>query len=353
MSAVLSDRNIESPQSWYGPAMARQPEVWTHQLNRAEIEALRAATGQAMASGKPIVELCKTDFPIGAFGPGLAEIRIALLQAHGFCLIRGLPVDDMNRQTIAVTFWGIGLHLGVAVSQNGKGHVLGHVKDLGLNYDDPQARGYQTAARLPYHTDYADLVGLLCLKTSRAGGKSSLVSSVTVYNEMLRRRPDLVEVLRQPLYRTRWGEVGTDRPPWVEVPAFNLHEQGVVTTYVRSAVRKAQLMPEVPRLTDEQVEAMDLFDAIANDPGNHLDMHFERGDMQFVNNHWLLHSRTAYEDHADTQDKRHLLRLWLACDDGPPFPPAMTESFQGLTLNGRPNGIHLPGVPYAAPLEAE
>ncbi len=352
MSAVLSDRRIKGPQSWYGPAMARQPEVWTHQLSGLEIDALRTATRQAMVTGKPIVELRQADFPIGAFASTLAEIRTSLLKAHGFCLIRGLPVDEMDRQFIAITFWGIGTHLGAAVSQNGKGHVLGHVKDLGLDYDDPQARGYQTSARLPYHTDYADLVGLLCLKISRSGGNSSLVSSVTVYNEMLRRRPDLVEVLRQPFYRTRWGEVGSDRPPWVEVPAFNLHEQGVVTTYVRSAVRKAQLMPEVPRLTDEQLEAMDLFDAIANDPANHLDMSFERGDIQFVNNHWLLHSRTAYDDHVAPEDKRHLLRLWLACDDGPPFPPAMTKSFQGLTWNGRPNGIHIPGVPYVAPLDA-
>jgi hypothetical protein len=111
-------------------------------------------------------------------------------------------------------------------------------------------------------------------------------------------------------------------------------------------------MPEVPRVTEVQEEAMDYFDSLAASPDFHLDITLAPGDIQIVNNHWLLHSRTAYDDHEDWSEKRHLLRLWLACPDGPPFPPGMTEQFQGLTKNGRPNGIHLPGVPFIAPLDA-
>ena len=348
----ITDQIQTGPQVWYGPEIAQAPARWTRELTARELAALSAATGVAMESRKPLMELSSDDFPLGESQALVDWIRDVVLHGQGFCLLRGLPVDRMSREEVAAFFWGIGTHLGWAVPQNGKGHVLGHVTDLGLDYDLPTSRGYQTSARLPYHTDYADIVGLCCLQTAKHGGMSSVVSSVTLYNEMLRRRPDLVPVLREPLYRTRWGEVGSDRPPWIEVPAFNLHEDGVVTTYVRSAVRKAQLMPEVPRLRDEQLEAMDFFDALAEDPALHLDMQFEQGDLQFVNNHWILHSRTAYEDHAEPERRRHLLRLWLACEDGPPFPPAMTESFQGLTHNGRPNGIHVPGVPLVAPLEA-
>jgi hypothetical protein len=297
--------------------------------------------------------LSSEDFPLWDLADVLAARRREYLHGRGFGLLRGLPVSELDRDGAAVVFWGLGAHLGVAVSQNGKGHVLGHVKDLGLDYSRPENRGYQTSARLPYHTDYADLVCLLCLKSARTGGLSSIVSSVTLYNEMLRQRPDLVAVLREPLYRTRWGEVGSDRPPWVEVPAFNVHDKGVVTTYVRSAVRKAQLMPEVPRLSEKQIEAMDFFDQLAEDTTLHLDMRFEPGDVQILNNHWILHSRTTYEDYDVPAERRHLLRLWLTCQDGPLFPPALTQSFQGLTTNGRPNGIQIPGVPLVAPLEAE
>lgn len=346
------NRLMKGPQAWFGPDLAARPEEWLVELSPKHIEALLAATRYAVARGTDVSTITQADFPIEAIAEDVADWRRQCLHERGFIVLRGLPVAEMSTLEAGACFYGLGTHLGLAVSQNGKGHVLGHVKDLGLDYNLSTTRGYQTAARLPYHTDYADLVALLCLQTAATGGQSSIVSSVTMYNRMLELRPDLVDVLRQPLYRTRWGEVSSELPAWIEMPAFNVHAEGVMTTYVRSAVRKAQRIPEVPRLSDAQVEAMDLFDALACDPELHLDMSFEQGDIQIVNNHWLLHSRTAYEEHPEPERKRHLLRLWLACDDGPPFPLAMTESFQGLTLNGRPNGIHVPGVPFNAPLEA-
>jgi alpha-ketoglutarate-dependent taurine dioxygenase len=238
------------------------------------------------------------------------------------------------------------------VSQNAQGHVLGHVKNLGLNYADPTTRGYQTAARLPFHTDYSDLVALLCLRNAREGGLSMVASSSRIYREMRARRPDLAAVLTRPVCRSRWGEVSTGQKPWLEVPVFNLYPGGVSTTYVRSAIDKAQRLPSVPALSSEQIEAMDMLDALAADPEFHHDMAFAPGDVQIVNNHCVLHSRTAYVDHDEVDARRHLLRLWLACADGPPFPQAMTEGFQGLSANGRPNGIHIAGVAPIAPLEA-
>ena len=351
--AASEQASIDGPQVWLGPDQETRQDEWLYEISADDAEALARATVIAQESGRDILDITAADFPLGSFAPNLTEIREELLRGRGFKLLRGLPIEGRSIQEIAVMYWGIGAHLGVAVSQNAKGHVLGHVKDLGHDYSDPLARGYQTSARLPYHTDYSDLVGLLCLKTAKNGGLSSLVSSGAIYNRAISERPDLAKALMQPFYRTRWGEVGSDRPPWIEVPAFNPYEGGVSTTYVRSAVRKAQLMPEVPRLSREQEAAMDYFDGLAGSPEFHLDMKLQPGDLQFVNNHYILHSRTAYEDHTDWAEKRHLLRLWLACDDGPPFPPGMTEHFQGLTLNGRPNGIHIPGVQFCAPLDAE
>ena len=345
--------SIRGPQIWRGPEMATRKNEWLYKITDEDALALEDATSIARSTGKEILDLDANDFPLGTFEPRLRAIREELLRGRGFTLIRGLPIDGRSIEDVAILFWGIGAHLGVAVSQNAKGHVLGHVKDLGHDYSNPVARGYQTSERLPYHTDYSDLVGLLCLKTAKSGGLSSIVSSGAIYNQVIFERPDLAAMLMQPLYRTRWGEVGGDRPPWVQVPTFNPYEGGVSTTYVRSAVRKAQLMPEVPRVSMKQEEAMDYFDGLAESSEFHLDMEFKPGDLQFVNNHHILHSRTAYEDHEDWAEKRHLMRLWLACKDGPPFPPGMTEHFQGLTHNGRPNGIHIPGVPFCAPLDAE
>jgi hypothetical protein len=341
---------VGGPQAWYGPEQIGRSD-WSHTLDRAEIAEIEAALARLRQT--PILAIDAAAFPLPGLAPRLAAIKREVLHGRGFFRVRGLPIDRYDVGEAARIFWGLGAHWGEAVSQNGKGHVLGHVKDLGLDYNDPQARGYQTAARLPFHTDSSDIVGLLCLKQSRTGGASSLVSTTTVYNEMVRRRPDLAAVLMRPLYRTRWGEVPEGRKPYYGTAPFEIVDGRVICTYVRSAVRKAQLMDVVPRVTERQEEAMDLFDALANDPALHLDMQFEPGDMQWVCNHSVAHSRTAYEDFEEPEQRRHLLRLWLACDDGPALPAAFTGEHQGQTKGGRPDGIKVPGVELVAPLRAE
>lgn len=342
---------VAGPMVWAGPAMARRPEAWTCQLDEAQrAELLRAVAGVA---GRDILAIGAANFPLPELGPALADIRREVLHGKGFALIRGAPVAALSVAGIARLFWGLGAHLGEAVSQNGKGHVLGHVKNLGLDYADPLTRGYQTNARLPFHTDSSDLVCLLSLQAAQSGGLSSIVSSSAVYNAMLERAPDLAALLTRPVHRTRWGEIPEGRKPWSEIPVFNPWRGRVITTYVRSAIRKAQTIPGAPPLTARHEAAFDMIDALAAGDALRLDMEFRVGDIQILNNHAILHSRTAYTDHADPAQRRHLLRLWLACDDGPDLPPTMTNDYQGMTESGRPNGICVPGVPFCAPLEAD
>ena len=121
---------------------------------------------------------------------------------------------------------------------------------------------------------------------------------------------------------------------------------------VRSTIDKAQRFPDVPRLTEQQLAAFALIEQTTADPALFLQMSFEPGDIQLLNNHFIMHSRTAFEDYAEPNRKRHLLRLWLACDDGPPLPKQYFE-FMDATPAGRPNGYHMKGVPLTTPLMAE
>jgi len=345
-------RPIDGPAAWFGRDMARQAERWMHVLTAAELDDLDAAVAGFAARDAEIATMRREDFPLPVFGPVLARMRDELLTGRGFQMIRALPLDRWTVREAAIAYFGIGMHLGNAMPQNAKGHVLGHVKDLGHDYDNPLHRGYQTRARLPYHCDGSDLVGLLCLKPSKVGGLSSIASSVTIWNEMLKRRPDLAALLTRPVYRDRRGEIPAKQGPWYAIPVFNPFPGGIATTYVRSAVRKAQRFPEVPRITSELEEAFDLLDKLAVDPDIHLDMEFRPGDIQFLNNHVTLHSRTAFEDFPEPERRRHLMRLWLACPGAPPLP-AVYRNYQGFTEDGRPDGIHVPGVPLNAPLDAE
>jgi hypothetical protein len=337
---------------WRGSQLAKHSDEWTYALSPAELEELDDAIKGIESMALDILDIRRENFPLPQLSRTLGRIQRALQHGFGFAVLRGIPVERYDIRQAAIAYFGIGAHLGEAVSQNAKGHALGHVYNLGVDPTLPTGRGYQSANKLNFHTDPTDLVGLLCLRKAKSGGLSSIVSAGSVFNTMLELRPDLVHQLAQTLYRDRRGEVPAGCEPWYRLPVFNFRNGRVLTNYVRSTIEKAQRFAEVPRLTDTQREAFALIERIAADPTLYLSMDFEPGDVQLLNNHYIMHSRTAYEDFAEPQRRRHLLRLWLACDEGPPLPEPYFE-FMGETQGGRPNGYLMPGVALSAPLNAE
>jgi hypothetical protein len=337
--------------AWYGPEMAARAD-WLVTLAAEDIAEIEAATEAFAARSDDIASMTASDFPLPAFGPVLkSRVREEVLNGRGFLLLRGLPVERWSMREAATAFFGLGAHLGSARSQNGKGHVLGHVRDLGLNPADPNVRIYQTSARQSYHTDSCDVVALICLRTARTGGLSALVSSTTIFNEMRRRRPDLLKLLLQPIATDRRGEVADGQKPYFEIPVFNWHEGYLTAIYQRQYIDSAQRFADAPRLTAAHLEALDLFDGLANDPRLHMFMEFRPGDVQFVHNHTLLHDRTAFVDWPEPERRRHLLRLWLAAADARPLPKIFAERYGSVTVGDR-GGIILPGARLHAPLEA-
>ncbi|MFQ5555172.1 MAG: TauD/TfdA family dioxygenase [Acidimicrobiia bacterium] len=197
------------------------------------------------------------------------------------------------------------------------------------------------------------IVGLLCLQTAKSGGQSKIASSVTVYNEMMATRPDLVAVMEKPFTTDRKGEIPEGKGPHYQMPIFHRYEGLLTTTYNRDFITAAQRFDDVARLTPEQVEAMDVADELADSDGIRLDMDFRPGDIQFIHNHQILHARTPYEDYPEPDRKRHLLRLWLAPPNGRPLPPVMAERFGTIEARTARGGIRVPGQTLHAPLQPE
>ena len=110
-------------------------------------------------------------------------------------LLRGFPVDRLSSEEIALFFWGVGLHLGTAVSQSVMGERLGRVVDV--TDVDPHARAYRNRSELTPHTDPADLLAFLCLTPAARGGESHFTSSLTVYDELHQTQPEVLEVLER------------------------------------------------------------------------------------------------------------------------------------------------------------
>jgi hypothetical protein len=337
---------ISGPSAWRGADMKRSTE-WIHQLTDDERAELHLALDRVR--GRDLLTIGPADFPLPTFAAVLDAIRRELLHGRGFVLIRGLEAARYTLHELATIYWGIGAYLGKARSQNAAGHALGHVRDIGRDADDPNERVYQTNRRQNYHTDSVDIVGLLCVNKAKRGGLSSIVSSVTIYNQMRARAADLAAVLFEPMHTDRRGEVPAGMKPWFAIPVFNWYAGALTTMYVRRYIESAQRFEEVPRLTEAQRAAMDLFDALVEEADLHLFMDFEPGDIQLVHNHQILHDRTAFEDWPEPERKRHLLRLWLCPPDGRPLPPCFAARYGGVTIGDR-GGIVVPDARLSVPL---
>lgn len=334
---AMPGRPIGGPAAWRGTDIARHPERWEVRLSDAERAEVDAAIERFQASGATMDRIAPTTFALPTLGPRLRRALVGqVLEGIGFALVRGLAIESWSVERAAIAFLGLGSYLGSFRSQNARGHLLGHVRDLGLDIADPGVRYYQTTRGLEFHTDSCDIVGLMCLKTARAGGESRIVSSVTLHDEIARRRPDLLPELFRPFPTDRRGEVPEGCDPWFEIPVFNWHAGRLSTIYAGQYVRSAQAnFPQAPRLTPGQLGALALLDELANDPAIHLAMAFRPGDMQFVHNHQTLHARGDFVDWDEPARKRHLLRLWLSPPEARPLPPAYATRYGGIEPGAR------------------
>ena len=326
---------VGGPAAWRGPEMAARSD-WLHHLSPEELAEIDAAVREHRAAGRAMGAISPETFRLPRLAPALEAVKRDLLEGRGFAVLRGLPVERYTTEESAVAYLGIGSHLGSFRSQNAKGHLLGHVRDLGLDIRQPTVRYYQTSRALEYHTDSCDVVGLLCLRTAKAGGESCVVSSVTLHDEMLRWSPEHWRALFNAFPTDRRGEVPPGMLPWFEVPVFNWHEGRLSAIYSGQYIRSAQAnFPEARRLVEVEREALAMLDEMANDPALHLKLEFRPGDMQFLHNHQILHSRTDFEDWPEPERRRHLLRLWLAPREGRPLPPAFAQRYGALTPGDR------------------
>lgn len=205
---------------------------------------------------------------------------------------------------------GIGHWIGTPVPQDNTGQMMRDIQaepgDLGARHERMQnkdggeflsskARTYSNGL-LRYHTDRTDVVGPLMARRSASGGESRVVSTAAVHNAILARRPDLLELLYQPIYRSRLGEEAGSGDDIYPLPVFGVEDGKLTSHYSRTYVEAAQLVPDTPRMSDAQWEALDLLAEVAEELA--FGMILQPGDMQFINSHITYHARTAFRDDA-------------------------------------------------------
>jgi hypothetical protein len=313
---------VPFPNAWLAAQMRADRGRWTFELDAADLREIAGALEVVRSRGRGI-PFTAQDFPLGALAGKLAAIRAEIEQGSGVALIRGLEVDRYGLDGTRLVYWGLGAHLGDALAQNPRGELLVNVRDEGGDpYKNPTQRGYHTAQYLPFHNDQGDVVGLLCFRTAREGGLSCVCSSGAIHNEILATRPDLLPLLYGDWYADIRGEQPPGRKPYYVEPRYAIYNGRFYAQHGPTYIKSAQRFDEVPRLTPQHLEALELVTQLAADDRFRLDMDFRPGDVQFLNNHLVLHSRTGFVDHDAPERKRHLLRLWVDTPwyaDIPPF----------------------------------
>lgn len=285
------------------------------QLTDGHIAELDAALVHAEAHTSDVLEITRDHFPLPTLAPELARVNHDLINGRGVTLIRGVPVERYSKDRAAAIYWGVGMHLGHPWPQNAKGHLLGDVTDQGKAVDDPTARGNEIGGvPFPFHSDGSDLVGLFCLDPGARGGASLVANVVAIHNELVRTEPDLVAELYASFPYDLRGEQAPGAQSWYLMPVFTRRGDRLFARYIRPYIESSRRHADAPRVSVAARAAMDRLDALCADPTFHVSMQLEPGDMQFVNNHHVLHARDGYEDDRAHGKVRHLKRLWLETD---------------------------------------
>lgn len=283
------------PAAWR-PHDLERSDRWRHHFTGGELAELAALT-QDLESGPRGIS--NRSLLVSQMAATARELKSGL----GFRVLRGLPLATLDEPGIVRVFSTLNRQLGEDVVQPG-GTRLAHVR---AEPDDADGLGFRATGELPFHADPEDVIGFLCVRSAHDGGARRFASAATVYNILAREQPDVLEVLTRPFHVALTHPHPDHGHPWTRLPFLSVRNGVFNACAYPVHIRRAQRLAGVPVLTGAQSRALDVFNAVADTVAFTLEI--EPGDIEYFNNHVVLHSRTRF---ADSGAGRHLLRVWLS-----------------------------------------
>jgi hypothetical protein len=356
--AMPASDHLQGPCAWVG-AEVRENQRWFKPAPAIVLDQLNAALEKTQ--NLEWREVTRHNFALPAAAAFFDEVREELENGSGMVKIGGLDVSRYSPEQLRRLWYGIGCHLGTPMYQNRRGELMRDIRDEGMGVGAQlygatvDATGKEflssgartlSSGQLRFHTDRCDVVGLLCVRQASEGGVSKLASSATVYNELLKRRPDLHALLCKPIPRSRFGEEAGGEHVAYDLPIFGVRDGKLTSHFSLTYIESAQLLPGVRKLTDAEHEAIRLLLEVAQEVS--FEMRFSPGDIQLLNNHVIYHGRTAFKDDVSTGEDRLLMRLWLSIPNSRALPDDHAVLW-GDVGGGRPHGgIAQPATAFIA-----
>ncbi len=318
---------LSQPANWR-VADLEQDKSWIFQLDDQARSALIAAIRRAGDPEKALLQYRREDVDLGSAWGQIAAALEEVKRGRGVAIVRGLPREDLDEKQFELLTWAIGLHSGVPRPQGKATQYISAVRNAGVAYRTGTGRGYSSNAELDFHTDSSDIIFLSCYNKAVSGGKTIISSSMAAHDVMAREYPEQLKWLYHPIGFSRQGEQAPDEGPCVMMPVFSKTEGKWFGRWNWNRVRSAQKIEGVPPLSAEHFKALEQFDAVVRRPDIAYEMWLEPGDLQIINSHVTLHSRTEFEDHAEQAKRRLLFRLWIAPPDSETLPECWRDLYR-------------------------
>ncbi|EFE75792.1 TauD/TfdA family dioxygenase [Streptomyces filamentosus] len=321
-----------------GPSAWRRADVedssqWTYILDEKMRKEILESAEKIAANGDDVWSLSRTSVPLSRSADLFARCVDELENGRGLAMVRGVPIEGLSLEEAHTVFGVVGLHLGKAVPQNGRGDRVVSIKDHGIGrLNSKTVRGYQTNEALPFHSDAPDIAALLCLQQAQQGGEFYVASAMQIYNTLLEEAPELLGLYYAGIFYDYRGEEPPGEPPAYKNAIFGYHNNQLTCRYFLRQF--ADSAPAKLGFFQSEAEklALDTFEEIAAREENYVSMRLAPGDMQLVDDNITVHRRAAYSDEADgaTDTTRHLLRLWINVENGREFPQFVSTHRWGM-----------------------
>lgn len=343
---------------WKGADMVEN-DRWVKEFPAAVLEQIDVTVHKTKDIGWRDVN--RHNFPLPGAKAYFDDVREELENGSGMVKMRGLDVSRYDAEQLRRIWFALGSHLGTPMFQNYRGEAMREIKDEGMGVGaklygatvDASGKPFLSSGartlspgQLRFHTDRCDVVGLLCVRQASEGGVSKLASSATVYNEILKRRPDLHALLCNPISRSRFGEEAGGEHVAYDLPIFGVRDGKLTSHFSLTYIENAQMLPGVRKLTNAEHEAIQMLMDVAQEQC--FEMRFAPGDIQLLNNHVVYHGRTAFKDDASTGQDRMLMRLWLSMPDSRALPSDHAVLWGDVEAGKPRGGIAQPAVAVAA-----
>ncbi len=312
---------------------------WTHNFSEKEIHELEKAAKIIINKNLAPTSFAKKDFILDSLNAVLDEQLDILQKGCGFIRLRGLEPKKYDSLTIQTIYWGICCYLGIGIPQNSKGELMSGVKDYGdkIVSENPYRDGirlHRTTAKIDAHTDSCDHVALLCVQRAKEGGESGVISALSVYNEILKNKPEYLNTLCKGFYIDLIGKGKTEKELSSHpIPVFSYYKGKMCSRFNKSQIELGA--EKSGGLDSLSKEAVDYVQYLTEKEDFHLKMMLEEGDIQVLNNRVTYHTRTKVNDHEDPSKKRLLFRVWLNA----PQPRPMAPEFANQLNTGERGGV--------------